>query len=112
MLHRGVGQQLTVVISMAANFRDLTRNLGKDLRKSFDAHYDSSIIGGGFVESDDYYRVERERYWRSLQLLGNCEIQSPASILEIGGGQLALLRKKLFGDHTVVADVNSNHISP
>jgi len=77
------------------------------LRARFDEVYDRNIIGNGFFESDDYYRRERERYWRSLNLLREVALPPPASMLEIGGGQLAILCNKLFGYECDVADVSN-----
>ena len=43
-------------------------------RTKFDLLYDMSIVGTGFFESDDYYRFDKERYWRSLQAFSNLPI--------------------------------------
>jgi 2-polyprenyl-3-methyl-5-hydroxy-6-metoxy-1,4-benzoquinol methylase len=69
-------------------------------------------VGSGFVESDDYYRFEKERYWRSLELLCQLDIPLPSRILEIGGGQLAVLCKKLFADDCTVADISQEYVPP
>lgn len=82
------------------------------LRSRFDAIYDSCIVGSGFFESDEYYRNDRERYWRSLELLCRVIPPAPVTILEIGGGQLALLCRKLFGDACVVGDISDEYLSP
>ena len=82
------------------------------LRGRFDELYDSRIVGGGFFETDEYYRREKERYWRSLELLCGLGIAAPAKILEIGGGQLALLSKMLFGDDCTVADISQKYAAP
>lgn len=84
----------------------------KRMRSQFDEIYDSCIVGSGFFESNQYYKHEKERYWRSLELLCQLNIPTPAEILEIGGGQLALLCKKLFGDDCVVADISEKYVSP
>lgn len=81
-------------------------------RKKFDELYDSSVIGAGFFESDDYYRLERERYWRSLQFFTRLSLPSPARILEVGGGQLAVLCKHLFGDDCTVGDISNRFSAP
>jgi SAM-dependent methyltransferase len=83
-----------------------------NLRSKFDEIYDSRIVGAGFVESDEYYRLERERYWRSLLFFSRLDIRCPAKILEIGGGQLALLLKELFNDDCSVADISDRFASP
>jgi SAM-dependent methyltransferase len=82
------------------------------VRSRFEKIYKSSVIGAGFFESDDYYRLERERYWRSLQLLCELNIPTPTRLLEIGGGQIAILFSKLFEDECVVADISNQFISP
>jgi hypothetical protein len=79
---------------------------GENVRARFDQIYETCIIGSGFGESDDYYRLERERYWRSLNLLCRLGLPTPARLLEIGGGQLAVLFKGLFNDDCTVADIS------
>jgi 2-polyprenyl-3-methyl-5-hydroxy-6-metoxy-1,4-benzoquinol methylase len=82
------------------------------LRSQFDEIYDTRIVGGGFFESDQYYRNDKERYWRTLQLLCRVMPRAPARILEIGGGQIALLCKCLFGDECSVADISEQYSLP
>jgi SAM-dependent methyltransferase len=89
-----------------------TQRSAKLDRRRFDDIYNSSIIGAGFFESDDYYRADRERYWRSLKYLCGLDIPMPARILEIGGGQMALLCKLLFGDLCTVADISQEFVAP
>lgn len=81
-------------------------------RKKFDQLYDSFVIGAGFFESDEYYRLERERYWRSLQFFTRLQLPSPAKILEVGGGQLAVMSKHLFGDDCTVGDISRRFSAP
>jgi SAM-dependent methyltransferase len=87
-------------------------NGGVAQRTAFDKIYDSSIIGAGFFESDDYYKNDKERYWRSLQILNALVVSHPARILEIGGGQMAVLCKNLFNDDCVVGDISEQFIAP
>jgi 2-polyprenyl-3-methyl-5-hydroxy-6-metoxy-1,4-benzoquinol methylase len=82
------------------------------LRSAFDRIYDDRIVSGGFFESDEYYRNEKERYWRTLQLLSRVMPSAPARVLEIGGGQIALLCKELFGDDCTVGDISEQFIRP
>lgn len=81
-------------------------------RSIFDAAYDSLIIGGGFFESDQYYKNEKARYWRSLEYLCRLDIPTHPQILEIGGGQIAVLRKALYGDNCTVGDISQRYIEP
>jgi SAM-dependent methyltransferase len=82
------------------------------LRGKFDEIYASRVVGAGFFESDEYYRRDKERYWRSLELLCGLDIPHPAKILEIGGGQMAVLCKGLFNDECVVGDISEDYIAP
>jgi SAM-dependent methyltransferase len=82
------------------------------IRSRFDEIYDARIVGAGFCESDEYYRRDKERYWRSLEILCGLSFPKPARILEIGGGQMALLLKALFGDDCVVGDISEEYASP
>jgi SAM-dependent methyltransferase len=78
------------------------------LRARFDNIYDTYILPGEFDESNEYYRLERERYWRSLQLLCELDIKPSESLLEIGGGQLMIIFKQLFGNDCTVGDIRSS----
>lgn len=81
-------------------------------RTKFDAVYDTSIARSGFFEADSYYAIEKERYWRTLQLMAELQLPSQAKLLEIGGGQIALLRKRLLNDDTAVADISEKFNAP
>jgi 2-polyprenyl-3-methyl-5-hydroxy-6-metoxy-1,4-benzoquinol methylase len=91
---------------------DNRRQTIEHLRSCFDKMYDSRIIGGGFFEADDYYRNDKERYWRSLEFLSRLNLPASARILEIGGGQMALLCKLLFGDDCTVGDISHKYAEP
>ena len=82
------------------------------LRADFDRTYDTSILNSGFFEKNEYYVLEKERYWRSLQFFQRLNVPHPAKVLEIGGGQMAVLCKSLFADDSVVADVSKDYFAP
>jgi len=90
----------------------MAERLMKDIRSRFDLIYNCDIIGAGFAESDEYYRRDKERYWRCLVLLCQLDLQPDVKLLEIGGGQLAVICKKMFGYDCTVADVSERYISP
>ncbi|MBR0697775.1 class I SAM-dependent methyltransferase [Bradyrhizobium lablabi] len=90
----------------------MTNKSLSDLRPAFEEIYRTHVIGAGFFESDDYYRRDKERYWRSLEILSSQDLPRPARILEIGGGQLAILRKLLFNDSCVVGDISEKYVAP
>lgn len=77
-------------------------------RGAFDAVYDRSVATGrtgAFLEVPDYYEAQRERYYRTLRHVVDLDLPRPARVLEVGGGQIALLCRELFGDEGVVGDV-------
>src|SRR4051794_36192088 len=53
----------------------------------------------------DYYRRYRSRYKTCIQRLATLVSPSPLDVLDIGGGQLALMCNKLWGDRGVLADI-------
>lgn len=82
-------------------------------KKAFDEKYDELILGSKFFEVDNYYVRERLRYFNSLKLLlarlDHVSDMSRLHVLEIGGGQIALLINALFGCKAVVADVSDKY---
>lgn len=82
-------------------------------KNTFDRHYDKLILRGDFFEEDGYYVRERPRYYRTLQYVLE-QIEDTADlaaleVLEIGGGQIALLLNGMFGCKCVIADVNPEY---
>lgn len=75
-------------------------------RKAFDEAYRRLILGGDFFESDGYYKGNWSRYRRTFEMLSSLPLPTPAKLLEIGGGQIALLSRCLYGDRCTVGDVN------
>ena len=75
-------------------------------RAAFDEGYREIILGGEFFEDGDYYRGNWSRYRRTFELLSALPLPSPARLLEVGGGQMALLSHHLYGDDCTVGDVN------
>lgn len=71
--------------------------------------YDETILGNGFFEEHGYYRRYRKRYLKTVQLLTELPLPRPARLLEVGGGQIALLMRGLFEDDTTVADISEDH---
>jgi SAM-dependent methyltransferase len=78
-------------------------------RAAFDRAYDDAILGNDFFEAPGYYRVYRERYRRTLDYVCRLPLPGQARVLEIGGGQLALLLARLFGDVCTLGDMNPDH---
>lgn len=81
-------------------------------RAAFDAVYDTFVRPGGFHELDSYYRISRERYFLTLHYLAQLELPDHAKLLDVGGGQFAILASKLFGDEATVGDIGEAFRAP
>ena len=73
-------------------------------RASFDDAYDRIVLGRDFVEYRDYYVHARNRYRRTLALLGTLGLPEGARHLDVGGGQMALLSREMYGFTPFVGD--------
>lgn len=83
-------------------------NIHLPSRKEFDKIYDEFILNSGFFEEGKYYDISRERYWKTLKLAVDYGINKKSRIIEFGGGQIAVLLRKLYSIEAVVADISSN----
>lgn len=81
-------------------------------RDAFNAVYNAFVRTGGFHELNSYYEISRERYFRTLRYLVDLDLPEPANILDIGGGQFAILASKLFGDEGTVGDIGDHFRAP
>ena len=70
--------------------------------------YDEYVIGAPWHESPEYYPRYRSRYAAVVQTYARIAPPEPIDVLEIGGGQNAMLTKILWGDRAVVADVSAS----
>jgi len=83
---------------------------GRRFTKSqFNCVYDEAVLSKEFFENPGYYRLSRSRYRNTLKALTSLPIPLPARIMEIGGGQIALLCHRLFHDQVVVADQDEKY---
>lgn len=81
-------------------------------RADFDRAYAASIGHERYVEIPRYYVLQKPRYFRTLEALAALPMPRPASILEIGGGQMAVLSHLLFGDKGTVGDISETYAEP
>jgi len=58
-----------------------------------------------------YYLRYRSRYKECMQRFAALAPSHPVDVLDVGGGQLALMSMKLWNDHGVVADLPGPHLS-
>jgi len=80
--------------------------------REFDLLYDEFICRdemhfGGRA----YYLRYRSRYKECIERFAGLAPPPPIDTLDVGGGQLALMCTKLWGDHGVVADLPGQHLS-
>jgi 2-polyprenyl-3-methyl-5-hydroxy-6-metoxy-1,4-benzoquinol methylase len=79
-------------------------------RDEFARAYDELVIGGVFQEQGDYYARYRSRYASLMSTSAALGGVEPLDVLEVGGGQHALLANALFGDRGTVADLAGPHL--
>lgn len=74
-------------------------------RENFRKEYDRWIVQGQFNEVPDYYPRYRSRYETTLEIFAKHADPQPGRVLDIGGGQFALLTMKLWNDQATMVDV-------
>jgi SAM-dependent methyltransferase len=80
--------------------------------RDFDSLYDRFVCRdemqfGGRA----FYLRYRSRYKECMRRFAALAPSHPIDVLDVGGGQLALMSTKLWGDHGVVADLPGPHLS-
>lgn len=85
------------------------------MARPFDHHtfteiYDRYIVAGKFNEEPWYYPRYRSRYEAILERFAQLADPTPLRVLDIGGGQHALMVKKLWNDDATVADVTEEFL--
>jgi SAM-dependent methyltransferase len=78
--------------------------------KQFNSVYLEYVCKGVFNEDPDYYPRYRSRYETLIKQYCQLAPSTPLKILDIGGGQLALLCKKLWNDQAYVSDIGGPHL--
>ena len=80
-------------------------------RRVFEAAFEDIIAGSSWQEHDGYYSRYRSRYEAILRRYAFAAPSKPCEVLEIGGGQLALLAQYLWNDRATVADIDDGCFS-
>jgi SAM-dependent methyltransferase len=73
---------------------------------SFARAYAEHVTSFGWQEPPGYYPRYRSRYAAILERYASLVGPEPVDVLEVGGGQLALLSSVLWRDRAVVADIS------
>jgi 2-polyprenyl-3-methyl-5-hydroxy-6-metoxy-1,4-benzoquinol methylase len=76
----------------------------------FESDYARLIVGGRFNEERAYYPRYRSRYEHLLRRFAALSPTEPLDVLDIGGGQLGLMCKALWGDRVRVSDIGGEHL--
>jgi 2-polyprenyl-3-methyl-5-hydroxy-6-metoxy-1,4-benzoquinol methylase len=79
--------------------------------RDFDSAYDRFVSQEEMqFGTRDYYERYRSRYRACIQRFCSLSPVEPIKVLDVGGGQLALLCNKLWNDHAYVADLPGPHV--
>jgi len=89
--------------------KDPARPARSFTRAEFEQAYSDVVLGNHFFEAAAYYHEHKTRYRRTLEHVAALPLPPQADILDVGGGQIALLCGRLFDDRGVVADVNEKY---
>lgn len=75
-------------------------------RRQFDRAFDAVVASYDWQEGRGYYRRYQSRYEQVLRRYAAIAPDHPIDVLEVGGGQLALLAHHLWGDDATVVDID------
>ena len=109
---RSSASEDTVFATLLARFQKSTTLMSRfwDV-KEFDSIYAEFTCKSVFAVhygSPDYYSRYRSGYKTLVERFCSLAPASPVNVLDVGGGQLALLCKHLWGDHACVADIGES----
>ncbi|MHC4994988.1 MAG: methyltransferase domain-containing protein [Planctomycetota bacterium] len=77
--------------------------------KAFDEAYKKVVLGNHFFELPSYYIENRPRYEKTMRHIVDIPTPRPAQIFEVGGGQMLLLCKELYGDGGMLGDIGDEY---
>jgi cyclopropane fatty-acyl-phospholipid synthase-like methyltransferase len=81
----------------------------KQIYSNFDQTYQDVILNNHFFENPAYYIQQKPRYKKVLDDIQTLSLPSNSTLLEIGGGQIALLAQSLLGTSSTVADLSDTY---
>jgi SAM-dependent methyltransferase len=77
----------------------------------FEKMFATFVVGGTFLEEPDYYPRYKSRYKDLLVRYAAIAPAEPQDVLDIGGGQLALMCHLMWGDRGHAADIGGPHLA-
>ncbi len=81
----------------------------KTIHANFDRAYQDLVLNNRFFENPVYYIQQKPRYKQVLADIQKLPMPADARLLEIGGGQIALLAQSLLGTRSTVADLSDTY---
>jgi 2-polyprenyl-3-methyl-5-hydroxy-6-metoxy-1,4-benzoquinol methylase len=78
-------------------------------RARFDEVFEDLVVHGQFNEVPEYYPRYRNRYWELMKVYASLTGPAPVSMLDIGGGQFAIMARALWNDECTVADLGGKN---
>lgn len=75
-------------------------------RAEFAKQYRALVEGREFVEHQDYYARSIDRFWKAFDKIQRLDLPPGATVIDIGGGIMAVLISKILGIKCYVGDVN------
>ncbi|MBV8882840.1 MAG: class I SAM-dependent methyltransferase [Chroococcidiopsidaceae cyanobacterium CP_BM_RX_35] len=79
------------------------------VKSNFEKAYIKTILNNKFFEQDSYYKQQKSRYFNTVKQIHQLPMPNHPKLLEIGGGQIALISQELFNYECTVADVNETY---
>lgn len=78
--------------------------------RHFENMFRVHVCGGTFQETPEYYERYKARYRDVLRLYASIAPEAGQRVLDVGGGQLALMCRTLWGDEAEAADIDGPHL--
>ena len=80
-------------------------------QRLFAERFDRLVVDGKFNEERTYYPRYRSRYEDLLRRYAAQAPECSQRVLDVGGGQLALLCRAMWGDDAHAADIGGEHLA-
>lgn len=77
----------------------------------FEEIYKNFIEKGSLNEVQTYYSIYKKRYLTLIKRYNQIALKHPQKVLDIGGGQYALLCKKLWNDDSTLIDITNKNFN-
>ena len=107
--HHPLGGYIAPCLSRILNLAELLVPRPFSL-PTFRKAYADRVVAGNFQEEPGYYPRYRSRYECIVKYFASVAPEQPADVLDIGGGQFAVLVKEIWQDRAAMADIDREHM--